>query len=48
VVDIEAVIAHLRAAGVEASDAAPVGATGIRQTFVLDPDGNRVEFTQPA
>ena len=48
VADIEAAIAHLRAAGVETPDAAPVGATGIRQTFVVDPDGNRIEFTQPA
>ncbi len=48
VVDIDVVIERLRSAGVEVPDATPVGATGIRQTFVLDPDGNRLEFTQPA
>ena len=48
VADIEAAIERLRAAGVETPDATPVGSTGIRQTFVLDPDGNRIEFTQPA
>jgi glyoxylase I family protein len=46
--DIDSVIEQLRQAGVETPDATPVGATGIRQTFVLDPDGNRLEFTQPA
>ena len=47
VADIDAVIDRLRLAGVDARDATPVGDTGIRQTFVLDPDGNRIEFTQP-
>jgi glyoxylase I family protein len=45
--DLDAVIARLRAAGVTVADAKPVGDTAIRQTFVTDPDGNRVEFTQP-
>lgn len=48
VADIDAVIEQLRAAGVDTPDATQVGSTGIRQTFVLDPDGNRIEFTQPA
>ena len=48
VADIDAVIAHLEAAGVEVPAANEVGATGIRQTFVTDPDGNRLEFTQTA
>ena len=46
--DIDAAIDSLRASGVEVSDARPVGDTGIRQTFLLDPDGNRLELTQPA
>lgn len=48
VADLDAVIEQLRGAGVDTPDARPVGATGIRQTFVLDPDGNRIEFTQPS
>ena len=48
VLDIDAVIEDLRAAGHEAPSATSVGGTGIRQTFVADPDGNRIEFTQPA
>lgn len=48
VADLDAAIEQLRAAGVDTPDATPVGATGIRQTFVADPDGNRIEFTQPA
>lgn len=47
VVDLDATIAHLRAAGCVIGDAAPVGGTGIRQAFAFDPDGNRVEFTEP-
>lgn len=46
--DLDHTIEQLRAAGVETPDAIAVGATGIRQTFVSDPDGNRIEFTQPA
>lgn len=48
VTDIDAVIESLRSAGVDTPDATSVGDTGIRQTFVLDPDRNRIEFTQPA
>jgi glyoxylase I family protein len=48
VTDIEAAIGALRSAGIDTPDATPVGTTGIRQTFVLDPDGNRIEFTQPS
>ncbi len=46
--DLDAVIESLRAAGVEVADAKPVGDTAMRQTFLLDPDGNRLELTQPA
>lgn len=45
---IDSVIADLRTAGVDVGDALPVGPTGILQAFANDPDGNRVEFTQPA
>jgi len=44
---LDAVITELRAHGCEVGDARAVGDTGILQTFVLDPDGNRLEFTQP-
>jgi glyoxylase I family protein len=46
VVDLDATIAELRSAGVEVSDASPVG-TG-RQAFLHDPAGNLVELHQPA
>lgn len=46
--DLDAVVADLRAAGVDVGDAQPVGGTEIRQAFARDPDGNRLEFTQPA
>lgn len=46
--DLDLVIGALRAVGVEVPDARRVGDTSIRQTFVLDPDGNRLELTQPA
>jgi glyoxylase I family protein len=46
--DVDAVIAALRSHGVEVRDAKRVGDTAIRQTFVHDPDGNLLEFTQPA
>lgn len=46
--DIDAVIVELRAAGIAVPDARAVAGTSIRQTFVRDPDGNRIEFTQPA
>lgn len=47
VADIDAAIDVLRAAGLEVPDASTVGDTTIRQTFLCDPDGNRVELTQP-
>lgn len=46
--DIDTAISELRAAGIEVPDASAVAGTSIRQTFVRDPDGNRIEFTQPA
>lgn len=46
--DLDAVVATLRGAGIRVGDPSPVGDTAIRQAFVLDPDGNRLEFTQPA
>lgn len=46
--DIDEVVAALRAAGREVSEPQVVGDTQIRQSFANDPDGNRVEFTQPA
>lgn len=45
--DIDAVVAQLRGAGLDVGPPKSVGGTVIRQTFVLDPDGNRLEFTQP-
>lgn len=39
-------IGVLEAAGVAVGDARPVGDTGMLQTFVHDPDGNRIEFTE--
>lgn len=44
---LDEVIGRLRAEGVTIGDARDVGDTGIRQAFAADPDGNRVEFTQP-
>jgi glyoxylase I family protein len=46
--DVDAVVEALRGAGVEVANPKQVGDTAIRQTFALDPDGNLVEFTQPA
>lgn len=46
--DVDAVVAALRGAGVAVRDPKPVGDTVIRQTFTHDPDGNLLEFTQPA
>jgi glyoxylase I family protein len=46
VADLDGTIAELRAAGLEVSDASPVG-TG-RQAFLHDPAGNLVELHQPA
>lgn len=46
VADLDGTIAELRGAGVDVSDASPVG-TG-RQAFLHDPSGNLVELHQPA
>lgn len=46
--EIDRVVATVRAAGYTIADPALVGTDGARQTFVLDPDGNRIEFNQPA
>jgi glyoxylase I family protein len=46
--DIDGVVERVRAAGYRVGDAKSVGGTAARQTFVLDPDGNRIEFNQPA
>jgi catechol 2,3-dioxygenase-like lactoylglutathione lyase family enzyme len=46
VVDLDAAIAELRAAGLTVSDAFPVGTGG--QAFLHDPSGNLVELHQPA
>ena len=46
--DLDAAIDAVRAHGVTVSDAVPVGDTGVRQAFLADPDGNRLELTQPA
>ena len=48
VTDLDATIAELRDAGMKVSDPFDVADTGIRQAFGRDPDGNRLEFTQPA
>ncbi len=47
VTDLEAVLVSLRDAGVEVSASKSVGGTEIRQAFMLDPDGNLLEITQP-
>lgn len=47
VASMDATIAELRSSGCDVGDAREVGDTGILQTFVFDPDGNRLEFTQP-
>ncbi len=44
VADLDAVVAELRAGGVEVPDPRPVGSG--RQTFVSDPSGNLVELHQ--
>jgi glyoxylase I family protein len=46
VADLAEVIDALRAGGHDVGDAKPVGDTDIHQAFALDPDGNRVEFTE--
>jgi glyoxylase I family protein len=46
VAHLDGVVAAVRGAGFEVGDPSPVGNTGIRQAFVVDTEGNRVEFTQ--
>lgn len=46
VADLDAVVAELRAQGIDVADAKPVGSA--RQTFVFDPSGNMVELHEPA
>jgi glyoxylase I family protein len=46
VADLDGTIDELRAAGIDVSDASPVG-TG-RQAFLHDPAGNLVELHQPS
>lgn len=48
VADLDETVSTLREAGIRISRPTPVGDTGIRQSFAIDPDGNRLEFTQPA
>lgn len=48
VADVDEAVARLRASGIEVTDPRSVGESGVRQAFAHDPDGNRVEFTQPA
>jgi glyoxylase I family protein len=48
VTDVDAAVRMLRRAGLDVPDPKQVGDTGIRQTFVRDPDGNLLELTQPA
>lgn len=47
VAELDDAIGRIRAAGYEISDAKSVADTAIRQAFAHDPDGNRVELTQP-
>ena len=44
---LDRVVGELRGAGVDVTDPSRVGDTETRQAFAADPDGNRVEFTQP-
>jgi catechol 2,3-dioxygenase-like lactoylglutathione lyase family enzyme len=44
VADLDAAIDELRAAGVEVQGPRPVGDGPMRQCFVRDPDGNRLEL----
>jgi len=46
--DIDAVVATVRSAGYDIGDPKTVAGGVARQTFVLDPDGNRIEFNEPA
>ena len=45
--DLDAAIAHLRAAAVEVSDPRSLP-TGARQAFLRDPSGNLLELNEPA
>ena len=45
--DLHAAIDRIRDAGYQVGDAKSVADTTLRQAFALDPDGNRVELTQP-
>lgn len=47
VVDLDGAIVRIRSAGYHVGEAKPVADTTIRQAFATDPDGNRVELTQP-
>lgn len=47
VADLDAVVDTVASAGFEVQGPSPVGDSGIRQAFVLDTEGNRVEFTEP-
>lgn len=44
--DLDSVVRELRAQGLDITDPSPIG-TG-RQSFVVDPAGNRIELHQPA
>ena len=46
--DLDAVVIELRARGLEVSTPREVGETGSMQSFLSDPDGNRIELQQPA
>lgn len=46
VADLDAATAGLRAAGVEVTDAIPIGRN--RQAFLADPSGNRIELHEAA
>ena len=46
--DVEAVVAELRGRGLSVSEPREVAATGSMQSFLSDPDGNRIELQQPA
>ena len=48
VADIGSVVAELRGRGISVSEPRQVGATGAMQSFLSDPDGNRLELQQPA
>lgn len=45
--DLDTAVGRIREAGYTIGDAKSVIETTIRQAFALDPDGNRVELTQP-